>query len=453
MSTPTVGLAMIVKNGGDDLRLCLRSAAPLVQQMVIADTGSTDSTREIIREFNATLVDFPWTGHYAEARNASLAPITTDWILVLDADEELDAGTARIVADVLAAGRIPDHVGAIRFWQRHYLNERYVHAEGRMSRPLVKPVPRAEAAKSYLDITAFRLFRNRPEIRYTGRIHEVIEAEVLKAGYELANFGELVIHHFGKLVSHEDEVKKNKRYGEMLRVAVQETPDDARLWAQLAYTERAWFDNEDEAVRCYERAIALSDLQHDSKVELARIYTKHGEFARALEMVEGLNAADDLAIMCCELKGDALHGLGRIREARECYREGLTKAKAIGVEHSSGLVIESKLGFVEVELGMDKTGLRRLRHALAIDPRALEFHDRLVKSLVHLKRDKDAADAAENICAHYVNEQIIARAAALRMRVNDHDRGRNLLKNGLRLFPASEKLQRLAAGLNISTMQ
>src|ERR1700689_1973012 len=80
---------MIVRNAENDLRPCLESARPLVDQIVVIDTGSTDRTQEIAAEFGATVVSFPWTDHFADARNAALAPITTDWVLVLDADEEL----------------------------------------------------------------------------------------------------------------------------------------------------------------------------------------------------------------------------------------------------------------------------------------------------------------------------------------------------------------------------
>ena len=436
---------MIVKNGGEDLRLCLRSAAPVVQQMVVADTGSTDSTREILREFGATVVDFPWTNHYGEARNASLEALTTDWVLVLDADEELDRAAAARIPGLLASGAIPEQVGAIRMWQRHYFTKRYVHAEGGMSRPLREPVRRAEGALSYADIGAFRLFRNLAEFRYTARIHEVIDGEVAKAGFELANAGDLVIHHFGKLVSHEDEVKKNLRYGEMLRLALAETPEDARLWVQLAHTERSYLNNEDEAIRCYERALALSDRAHDAEVELAHIYTRRGEYERTLAVLDGMKAGDDLQVLQFELRGDVMHALGRLREAREMYRAAVAKARERGADGTAGVGLKSKLGYVEVAMGMEKTGLRRLREAIEADPTVLDFHDRLVKSLVLLKRDREAADAAEEICRHYVNEQIIARAAALRMRVGDYERVRKVLALGLRLFPGSERLKGLAA--------
>ena len=91
---PTVGLSMIVKNGAQSLGLCLQSVSGMVSQIVVADTGSTDNSADIARQFGATVVSVPWENHFANARNAALALMQTDWVLVLDADEELDARSA-----------------------------------------------------------------------------------------------------------------------------------------------------------------------------------------------------------------------------------------------------------------------------------------------------------------------------------------------------------------------
>lgn len=444
---PTLGLAMIVKNGGDELRDCLKSAAPIVQQMAIADTGSADNTREIIREFGATLVDFPWTNHYGEARNAAMAPLTTDWVLMLDADEELDAETVRQLPALL--GGIPAEVGAVRLQVRIYVPERQIYANGALSRRYSGSHPRANGALSTVDVGMFRLFRRHPDIRYRERIHEVIDPSVLAVGFSLAG-SEMVIHNFGKLISPENQARKDMLYREMLRVAVEEHPDRAHLWVQLGKAEQWSCRNEDEAVRCYERAVELGGFQPDAWVELARIRTRRKEFARALAMAECLNGTPDLEMQACELKGDALHGMTRLSEAREMYRQALRLARKAEPGSGFALSFESKLGYVEAQTGLDKTGLRRMRHAVEGNPRVLEFHDRLVRSLVLLRRDREAAEAAEAICRYFVSEPIFARAAALWLRVNEIERCERMLAVGLRLFPASERLQKLAAGLQTS---
>src|SRR5262249_47968517 len=87
---PSLALSMIVKNGERDLPQCLESVRGIVGEIVIADTGSTDASVAIARNFGARVTEFSWTNDFAVARNASLAEVQSDWVLVLDADEQLD---------------------------------------------------------------------------------------------------------------------------------------------------------------------------------------------------------------------------------------------------------------------------------------------------------------------------------------------------------------------------
>ena len=88
---PSLGLAMIVKNGAATLGDCIASVSGVTDQIVIADTGSTDGTVQLAREL-AEVIDFHWQDDFAQARNAAVRALTTDWVLVMDDDEELDAG-------------------------------------------------------------------------------------------------------------------------------------------------------------------------------------------------------------------------------------------------------------------------------------------------------------------------------------------------------------------------
>jgi glycosyltransferase involved in cell wall biosynthesis len=84
-----LSLCMIVKNEAHQLRRCLDSVQELVDQVVVLDTGSTDETVAIAQEYRAQVERFEWNDDFSAARNASLQYATGDWVLVLDADEEL----------------------------------------------------------------------------------------------------------------------------------------------------------------------------------------------------------------------------------------------------------------------------------------------------------------------------------------------------------------------------
>ena len=85
----SVSLCMIVKNEEDVLGRCLESAAGLVDEIVIVDTGSTDRTREVAARFTNQIFDFPWADDFAAARNESFSHASMDYCLWLDADDVL----------------------------------------------------------------------------------------------------------------------------------------------------------------------------------------------------------------------------------------------------------------------------------------------------------------------------------------------------------------------------
>ena len=98
----TVALSMIVKNAARDLPDCLASVKGVVNEMVIADTGSTDGTAEIARNAGAKVISVPWEDDFSKARNAPLAMVTADWVLSLDADERLDPGAPAVLPTLVA---------------------------------------------------------------------------------------------------------------------------------------------------------------------------------------------------------------------------------------------------------------------------------------------------------------------------------------------------------------
>ncbi len=83
----TISLCMIVKNEADTLARCLDSAKEIADEIIIADTGSTDQTKEIAAAYTDRIYDFKWIGDFSAARNFAFSKGTKDYLLWLDADD------------------------------------------------------------------------------------------------------------------------------------------------------------------------------------------------------------------------------------------------------------------------------------------------------------------------------------------------------------------------------
>ncbi len=86
----TLGLCMIVKDEADVLGRCLQSVAGLFDEIVVADTGSSDGTKDIAARFGARVYGFAWQDDFAAARNFSFSKSTADYIAWLDADDVVE---------------------------------------------------------------------------------------------------------------------------------------------------------------------------------------------------------------------------------------------------------------------------------------------------------------------------------------------------------------------------
>lgn len=85
----TISLCMIVKNEEFTLGRCLESVKGIPDEIIVVDTGSCDETKEVAGKYNAKIYDFKWMDDFAAARNFSFSKATMDYILWLDADDEI----------------------------------------------------------------------------------------------------------------------------------------------------------------------------------------------------------------------------------------------------------------------------------------------------------------------------------------------------------------------------
>ncbi len=85
----SISLCMIVKNEEETLARCLESVGEAVDEIIIADTGSTDATKEIASKYTDKIYDFKWIDDFSAARNFAFSKATKDYIFWLDADDIL----------------------------------------------------------------------------------------------------------------------------------------------------------------------------------------------------------------------------------------------------------------------------------------------------------------------------------------------------------------------------
>ncbi len=204
----SLSLCLIARDEERMLPGCLASVADVVDDVVVLDTGSTDCTAAIAREAGARVFDFEWCDDFAAARNAALECATGDWVLVLDADERLVAGSSEALRDFIDAD---DADGALL---------PLVNAAGLDVQP-------AEVVRSSLTHEAptlvARLFRKTPDLRWMGRIHEE-PSDWMAARPGRVRPVPVPIVHYGYVDSIQDERSKLARNAALLRLQLADTP-------------------------------------------------------------------------------------------------------------------------------------------------------------------------------------------------------------------------------------
>lgn len=106
MEIPLLGAALIVKNESDYLPGCLEALnalRPLLGEICVYDTGSTDDTVEIARAAGAQVAEGFWDGDFSRARNEAIAMTTAKWVLIVDADERVVAHAPTLRRELRAA--------------------------------------------------------------------------------------------------------------------------------------------------------------------------------------------------------------------------------------------------------------------------------------------------------------------------------------------------------------
>ncbi len=269
-----LSLCMIVKNEERHLARCLHSVGHLAAEIIVADTGSTDRTREIAAAFGARLLDVPWEGDFAKARNAALAAAGRKWVLVLDADEVIAARDVERLASLLAESASTPAAFSVR--TRNYT----FHASTVGWRANDGAYPDEEQGLGWFPSDKVRIFPNRMGIRFSASVHELVEPCLRERGIPIRTC-EVPVHHYGKL----DEGKtldKTRGYRALGEKKLEHAPQDAAATRELAI-QSSHLNRHAEAASLWECYLVLEPGASEAHLNLGSACWQLGRYADALE--------------------------------------------------------------------------------------------------------------------------------------------------------------------------
>ncbi len=263
-----VTLCMITKNEATNIAGCINSVRHLIDEIIVVDTGSQDATVEQATMAGATVFTFDWQHNFAEARNYGLDQATGDWILVLDADEVLADVDAGKFSKLLTTDGIEGYYVSI---------ESYIGS-----------------GQDMIFDQVVRLFRNRPQYRFSGAIHEQVAGCIMaqNQGTGLA-LADLRIIHQGYLNVNIQAKNKHCRNMEVINQALENSPAHPFLLYSLGieYMQQGDVASGNEQLsKALQYMTGKEEYFHKVVLALAAGLLQTGDVSRAKELINNMAA-------------------------------------------------------------------------------------------------------------------------------------------------------------------
>jgi tetratricopeptide (TPR) repeat protein len=374
---------MIARNEACNLATCLSSVAGLFDETVVVDTGSVDATKQIAAAYGPSVFDFPWRDHFAAARNEAIHHAGGHWLFWLDADEFLDETNRNRLRELLA-GLTAENVAYV-------LSQRSPDRDG-SGATLVRQV---------------RLFRNRPEIHWSYRVHEQLLPSSRAANHDI-RFTDFVIQHSG-YADPETSARKLHRNLRLLQMDYVDQPDDPFVLFNLGWAYDA-LGRSAGAIpylkRSLERSLPEASIVRKLYALLAGCHRSLGQLPLALEACTAGRAVcpdEELAFLEGQLRlalGDAAGAeaswLAMLSEGGR--RAGPSEAFASYDEALHGPLVRHHLAGLCLHQGRTEEAQRHWEAALSHSPGYAPAWAGLSELLLRLGRWSEQ----EQLAAHAV---------------------------------------------------
>jgi tetratricopeptide (TPR) repeat protein len=294
---------MIVRDEALRLATALASIRPWVDEMIVVDTGSTDGTVEIAKQCGAAVHFFPWCDDFSAARNASLRHARGRWLFWMDADDTIDETNGRNLKELASREAEPGILGYVM--------------------KVSFPGPGPERSTDVTVVDHVKMFRNLPELRFEGRIHEQILPAIRRLGGDV-KWTDVVIDHSGYDYSPEGQAKKRARDLHLLELESAERPNHPFVLFNLGMTY-CHMGQDDRAIEALKQCVIVSTPaeSHTRKAYalLSAIFFRQRQVEVAWSVCQTGRRLfpEDAELLFRE--GELLRHVGHLGDAERAYRQ------------------------------------------------------------------------------------------------------------------------------------
>lgn len=225
-----LSVVIITHNEEANIERTLASVQPLVADgkggIIVVDSGSTDRTVEIAKSFGAKVFVEEWKG-YAAQKNSAIDKATGDWILSLDADEEVSSELQAEIAELLSlqAGQLLHKFsvrGAWDAWIERNPDLTVTYEDERTGALAGAEIPRKNffmgrwiRCGGFYPDRKLRFFRRGSAAFENRKVHE----DAHTAGFTVALRGALLHHSYPTLADYIDHMNRYSSLGAEMAVA------------------------------------------------------------------------------------------------------------------------------------------------------------------------------------------------------------------------------------------
>ncbi|CAG1770771.1 partial SPbeta prophage-derived glycosyltransferase SunS, partial [uncultured bacterium] len=415
---------------------CLNSIKNVADEVIIVDTGSTDHTITIANNFGAKIYHHPWNDSFSEARNHSLSYASGDWILQIDAEEELEQAD---IPKLQSAINNPRYNGII------------------------------VAIHSTIKDNVHKFYNTRIFRRGKGFYKDIIHEQIITEGERLPT--EIRLYHHGYNLDEKRMQIKWERTTRLLKKQIEQNKSNSFAWFNLIrnYRSQGLFQDGinagEEALKiitlnpCSKNTGRNDNTQHYAMItyETAHCYLHQEDFVRARELcdttlsilkesgITSENVDITFTLACTYLKEGsykrAIDYFKRFLSLREWYLKNMDTNSLMIDTLGYDYAAHNGMGYCFGNLGQWETSINHLQKAISCNPKYLTAYRNLASYYSSIESYNNATNILlKAISEGIADDEVLLRLGELYIHQKVYEKATPYLEEYLKKHPENKSI-------------